>query len=475
MRLRIVSISVSIILTSVLIFLVACSSGSGSGGATTAKVNVSFSDPPTCSSSTGGAYNHIYVTIKDVKIHQSAMAGPNDSGWIDLTPNLSSAPMQVDLLGLANNQCFLAMLGSNTEIQPGNYQQIRVYLSDQSDAGKITNNQCSGNNLNCVVLAADNSIHPLQLSSETQTGIKIPSGQLAGGKFTVAAGEVKDLNIDFDGCASIVIQGNGQYRLKPVLHAGEVSLTSSSVTGKLIDSATNQPIVGGKAIVALEQKDANGIDRVIMQTTPDANGNFVICPAPAGTFDVVAVAVNGSGVAYAATITSGVQAGNALGNIPLIAQTGNNTSMGSITGQITTTNGAAAPADLTVYAMQTVTLGSSVNVIIPLAEQSSATASVTTAAGTCPTNTACVTYTLAVPAMWPNIGTFNPSGTTYSQSTTTPVSYSVGADAFQPGSGSTAFCSPSMMSVNTLSGGGALTVSAGQSSTAATMAFTGCQ
>ena len=41
-----------------------------------------------------------------------------------------------------------------------------------------------------------------------------------------AAGQTKDLNIDFNACASIVQQGNGQFRLKPVLHAGEVSLDS---------------------------------------------------------------------------------------------------------------------------------------------------------------------------------------------------------------------------------------------------------
>jgi len=61
-----------------------------------------------------------------------------------------------------------------------------------------------------------NTPQPLQLSSESKTGIKIPSGQIAGGDFTVGSGEDKDLNIDFNACASVVVQGNGQYRLKPV-------------------------------------------------------------------------------------------------------------------------------------------------------------------------------------------------------------------------------------------------------------------
>jgi hypothetical protein len=39
-------------------------------------------------------------------------------------------------------------------------------------------------------------------------------------KFVVVAGESKDLDLDFNACSSIVQQGNGKCRLKPVLHAG---------------------------------------------------------------------------------------------------------------------------------------------------------------------------------------------------------------------------------------------------------------
>lgn len=476
MRVRTVTVLASITTLFLVGLFVACSSGGGSTTTTLGKVNVTLSDPPTCAGPSG-AFAHVYVTISDVKIHQSATAGANDPGWVDLTPGLSSAPQQVDLLGIANNQCFLAMLGSQTELQAGTYQQIRVYLAS-TGPNKSSGNPCVGNVANCVVLASDNSVHPLDLSSESQTGIKIPSGQLAGGNFTIGAGEVKDLNLDFDACASIVTAGGGHYRLKPVLHAGEVALTSSSVTGTLTDSVTHAAIPNAKSIVALEQKDTNGTDRVIMQVTPDANGNFVLCPVPAGTYDVVAVAVSGTGVAYAATITSGVQPGSALGNIPMVAQTGPNTSDASITGTVTSSTGSAGTvADVSLYALQQVSIsGSNVNVIIPLAQQSSSTASLTTASGgTCPANTDCADYTLAVPAMWPNIGTFSAGGTTYTQSTATPVAYSVGATAFVPMSGATLDCSPSEVTVNTLSGGGAINVTPGTSVTAATTTFTGCQ
>src|SRR5260370_7044052 len=152
--------------------------------------------------------------------------------------------------------------------------------------------------------------------------MKIPSGQMAGGHFTVVSGQTKDLNIDFDACATSVIRGSGQYGLKPVLHGGEVSTTSASINGKLLDKATSQPIVGGKAIVALEQRDSSGIDHVVMQTTPDSSGAFVFCPVPAGSYDIVAVPGAAPNLHTTAPITTPLSPGTAASNIPLMSPPG---------------------------------------------------------------------------------------------------------------------------------------------------------
>src|SRR6201996_5119664 len=236
---------------------VACSNNSSTtSSGTGATASVVISDPATCAGP-NGPFAHVYVTITDVQANTSGSAGDNDSGWTDLTPSLSSQPKQIDLLGQANNQCFLATLGDTQQLQAGAYQQIRLILADNS--ATVSNNAC-GNSTNCVVLSADSSVHALLLSSESKTGLKIPSGQIASGGFTIAAGQTKDLDIDINTCASIVQEGNGQYRLKPVLHAGEVSATSTSINGKVLDSATGNPVIG-QVLVALEQKDANGVDR----------------------------------------------------------------------------------------------------------------------------------------------------------------------------------------------------------------------
>ena len=455
------------------LFLAACgSSGSSTAAPPPATTTVTMSDPATCAGP-NGPFSHVYVTVKDV---EASTSGTATSGFTDLTPSLAQKPMQIDLLGQASNQCLLATLGSTTQLQPGDYQQIRLILEDNSSPALVANNQCGGNAANCVVLN-DGSVHTLQLSSEAQTGIKIPSGQIAGGKFTVAAGQTKDLNLDFSTCASIVTAG-GQYRLKPVLHAGEISTTSTSINGTVVDQATGNPLTGGNVMVALEQKDATGVDRVVMATDADSSGHFVFCPVPAGMYDVVAVGVDGSNVAYAATLTTGVTNGTAMGNVPLVAETGTSgTAQGNITGNVTTSTGSAATAaDVTIAALQQATVGgNTVTFTMPLVQQDAATLNVSTAAGlTCPANTDCTSYSIAVPAELANAGAFAAAGTSYSQGSG-PAAYQVEGDAAVPSSGNTPDCTPSTQTVSTTGAGATLSVIAGANAQAADLTFTGCQ
>jgi len=111
-----------------------------------------------------------------------------------------------------------------------------------------------------------------------------------------------------------------------------------------------------------------------METVAASNGGFAFCPVPQGAYDVAAVAIDGSGNTYAATVITGVQPGNSLGTVPL-------TPAGmpaSIVGQITTSSGSAGTAaDLVTSALQSI--GGSVLATVPLAQQSASTATLTTA------------------------------------------------------------------------------------------------
>lgn len=450
--------------------LVAAIFAAGCGGNYTAQpasVSLTVSDPPTCSAP-NGPYSHVFVTVTDVKIHTSANAGSNDSGFVDLTPNLKNSPQQVDLLAQASTECFLATLGSKIAIPAGSYQQIRVFLAP--DGTTVSNNQCgaAGNAANCVVLTADGSVHDLQLASEAQTGIKIPSGQIAGGNFTIAGGQTKDLDIDFSACASIVDAGSGKFILKPVLHAGEVGLTSA-INGSVVDSATGKPVAGGTTVVALERKDGAGVDRVVMSTLADANGNFVLCPVPMGTYDLVIAAVNGAGVFYAASITTGVQDSTAVGQISITPETSPNTGPATLTGTAQTAGASGAVSEIvTVSALQTVAVGGSNELVtIPLAQPALATLNVTTASGaSCAAGTDCASFSLAVPGVNAFVGAFSSSGTKYTQGTGA-VSYTADGQPV-PHTDNTPVCTQTDVQ------GSAVTVTPGSSFPAGTLSFTGC-
>ena len=445
-------------LLAVTLVMVACSSTSVTpSSSTTGKVTVSVSDPATCQAP-GGPFSHVYVTITDV---QANVSSSSNSGWVDLTPNLSQSPMQVDLLGVADNQCFLATLGDPLELQAGSYQQIRIMLAGNSGAA-ASGNKCGSAN-NCVVLT-DNSVHTLQLSSEAQTGIKIPSGQIAGGNFNIASGQTKDLDIDFNTCSSIVIEGsashgNQQYRLKPVLHAGEASTTSVSLNGKVVDAAGN-PVTG--AFVSLEQpdpagaKDGNGnpIDRFIVGVTTDSNGDWVICPLtaevdgdPTKPYDIVVTGSDSSGVLFAPSVVTGVSIGSATGTITLNASAALNTaalSTATVTGQVTsaTSSNAAQAVDFSLSVLETVNKVD-YTILLPATGEANFMASTAATANgnvACPNNADCYDYSLGAEAGGAYIGAWSSSGATLTQPSATP-DYVIDGFATETGTSTTA-CTP---------------------------------
>ncbi|MHB1702026.1 MAG: DUF4382 domain-containing protein [Acidobacteriaceae bacterium] len=451
-------------------------SGCGGGGSasttttptTMASASVMLSDPATCQAP-NGPFEHVYVTVTDVKASVNSAAGANDPSFVDLTPNLAANPMQIDLLGQANNQCFLATLGATTQLQPGNYQQIRIFLADNSTT--VANNVCNGS-ANCVVLN-NNSIHPLLLSSESKTGIKISSGQIGNGGFNIASGQTKDLDIDFNTCVSIVQEGNGQYRLKPVLHAGEVTTTSSSINGTVVDSSTGNPI-NGSVLVALEQKDANGIDRVFMNTLTTGTGAFVFCPLPTGSYDVVIVAESSTGVVYAPVVITGVSQGSSLSVVQLHAQAAGAAGPATLQGQVTTQDTSQPPAgtsaDVQLSALEQASSTLTVTIpLLPNSSQSSAMLSVPTASGGgCASGTDCASYSMMLPAATPYVGAFASGGTTLTASAIA-ASYIVDGIAFVPSSGGTLDCNPSEVKSS------AVLPVAGVKTTVGTLAFAGCQ
>jgi Domain of unknown function (DUF4382) len=423
-----------------------CGGSSQPLSATTGTVNVSMTDPATCSLT----FPNVYLTVTKVTAHLNADAGPSDSGWQTLV-DLTNSPMQIDLAALATPSlvCLLKTLGSSGPLPAGKYQQIRLYLLSNNPGSGVavpSSNSCGTSaGWNCVM--TNTGPVELQLPSEVQTGLKIPSTNIMSGGLTVTAGQSVDLDIDFQSCASIVAEGNGMYRLKPVLFAGEVPTDMNSISGQVVvGNSSGQPALNGSgqatpianATVLFEQP-TGGTEVIMDSTVTDSNGNFFVCPLPAaGPYDIVVTAqTSGTGgtTTYNPTVAFNVPLGTKLSNLPLVPEAASTMSTGgaaTITGQVDTATSTSEDVTLTPTMSLTPTGGSATNVVIPVFGVTSQPPSVTTAAQTtqnpaCASGSDCYNFMLMAPASNANVGTFSSGAVTYGGPATGNIIYTVTA------------------------------------------------
>jgi hypothetical protein len=109
-------------------------------------------------------------------------------------------------------------------------------------------------------------VYHLSTPSAEQSGLKLQVHQ------TFVAGEKYYLLLDFDANQSIVLQGNGEYKLKPVLR-----IINAEISGSIKGSIS--PISAGITVTAT----SNG---VVYTTVADSNGYFMIDGLPAGTYSI---------------------------------------------------------------------------------------------------------------------------------------------------------------------------------------------
>jgi hypothetical protein len=292
----------------------------------------------------------------------------------------------------------------------------------------------------------------LVLDSETQAGIKISSGQIAGGGFNIAEGQTKDLDINFETCCSVIWAPYAH--LNPVLYAGELSTMSSSIKGTVLDISTGSP-VPGTVTVSAEQKGSSGVDRIIMSTIAAADGTFNLCPLPVGAYDIVIVGSRASdGALYAPTIITGIHAGNSVGNVQIGVPSGANattaTNVVTLNGKVRARNSSneGSIVAFQLSALTTIDRGTPVTYTIPLPPTSTQTSAMLGGATIwgeqCPAGN-CLDasdYTLNLPASGVNIGAWSSTGTTLSLSATW-ATYTIDAIASVLGGGTTLDCNPS--------------------------------
>lgn len=225
------------------VILAACGGGGG-GDVPQGTLRMSMTDAPSC-------YRNVFVTVEEVRVHQSDSAAEGAGGWQVIVP--PNGPVRVDLMNLTNGA--LVDLGA-TEVNAGAYSQIRLVLS--SDVGA-----------NEVVLL-DGTPKALDTPSAAQSGLKIHAD------FSVAADATTDMLLDFDACTSIVKAGNsGKYILKPVVRV------SSKPTGSISGQVTTTMTLSETSVSA----QLNG--EILRSTVPASDGTFRLAYLAPGSYTVV--------------------------------------------------------------------------------------------------------------------------------------------------------------------------------------------
>jgi hypothetical protein len=194
-------------------------------------------------------------SIYPYTVRMTDAPGPYDAVFIDLqgveitgnngqTVSLNVHEGIYNLLDLSNG---VDTLIATDTLEVAKVQQIRLILG--------TNNS----------VVVDDVSYPLSTPSADQSGLKLQVHQ------TLQAGVQYTVLLDFDANKSIVNEGNGNYKLKPVIRTIETAI-SGAIKGKI-------STVGVLAVV-------NATSNQSYSTNVNANGEFLIMGLPSGIYSV---------------------------------------------------------------------------------------------------------------------------------------------------------------------------------------------
>jgi hypothetical protein len=242
------------------ILIAACSTNNDSGMGT---LKVGLTDAP-------ANYDEVNIEILQVLVNRDEDAsepeddgeeGDNEdeNGWYSIMDD----SMVVNLLDYQNGA--ILDLGE-TELEAGQYNQIRLLLGDN----------------NTVVV--DGETYNLTTPSAQQSGYKLNV------QADVQEGQVYELIIDFDASRSIVVTGNNNYILKPVLRTVNLQ-EQASISGTVL------PLEAEPFVYAIMGEDTVG-------TQPDDNGAFKLIGLEEGTYNVWFSPTN---EAYADSLVEGIE------------------------------------------------------------------------------------------------------------------------------------------------------------------------
>ena len=201
-----------------------------------------------------GDYDQVNVEVIRIEVHRG---DDNDeetddgAGWHTIDVDTT----YVDLLTLTDGNS--AVLADST-LPSGYYTQIRLILGE-------------GNNV-----VVDSVTHDLEVPSSENTGLKLNH------PFTIDAGAMYEVTLDFDADRSVHMTGNEKYKMKPVIRV-IVNQTSGSLIG-IVEPVEARALVWtttGEDTVTAYADTLSGEFRFGMLPAGDYDLNFT---ATAGTY-----------------------------------------------------------------------------------------------------------------------------------------------------------------------------------------------
>lgn len=183
-----------------------------------------------------GPYTEVNIDLQAVEV-----IGSNGSSVM-----LNTKAGIYNLIDLANGKDTLI---ASADLEDATVQQIRLILGPNS------------------TVVVDGDTFPLSTPSAEQSGLKLQVHQ------TLKAGVLYEVLIDFDANQSIVKEGNGSYKLKPVLRTIETAV-SGSIKGSITP------------IGALATVTATSSTSVVYTSNVISTGGFIIMGLPAGSYTI---------------------------------------------------------------------------------------------------------------------------------------------------------------------------------------------
>lgn len=181
----------------------------------------------------------VIICVTRVEVHRAG--SDSTSGWFVI----NDSTRFFDLLQLTNGA---SVILGDTSLPAGQYTQIRLFIGDGS------------------YVIDQGTKHDLEVPSGSQSGLKLIH------QFTIETGKLYELLLDFNVEKSIVITGNGKYKLKPTIRVTPIVI-SGSISGQVL------PLYAQPTI-----RTVYGTDTITTYT--DLQGFFKLMGLPQGIYDV---------------------------------------------------------------------------------------------------------------------------------------------------------------------------------------------